>query len=295
MGNVNRFDVADQRAQALTAASEAIARGECIVLPTDTVYGIAASALQPAAIARLLAAKQRGRDMPPPVLIAEPAMLAALTDDIPYFVTRLAEHCWPGALTLILRAQDSLNFDLGETSGTIAVRVPDHEFTRELLRHTGPLAVSSANISGREAATSIEEAIEMLGESVTVYLDDGTSPGGVASTIIDFVSTSTGRIVRKGALSFETLSQWNSQLKDLPETAVSSTPSGEQIPDGAETEITTSQEESESDAAPTAEDCDELPETGDVAEPAVQSVVNDEVVKEAEGQSFSSDPTGTEA
>ena len=268
MGDVNRFDVANQRAEALAAATAAVARGECIVLPTDTVYGIGASALKPAAIARLLAAKQRGRDMPPPVLIAEPAMLAALTDDVPYFVSRLADKFWPGALTLIVRAQDSLDFDLGETDGTVAVRVPDNEFTRELLRHTGPLAVSSANISGCDAATDIEEAIEMLGDSVAVYLDDGDSPGGVASTIIDFASTSTGRIVRKGALSFEELSEWASQLKDLPEPEISSEPGTDETePDASETqshsEPLTGEPTQEVDEFETVVLDDEIPSTGD--------------------------------
>ena len=223
MGDVYRFDVKTDRSAALTAAADAISSGKCIVLPTDTVYGIGASALQPAAITRLLDAKQRGREMPPPVLIAEPAMLGALTDDVPYFASKLADQFWPGALTIIVRAQDSLDFDLGETHGTIAVRVPDNEFTRELLRHTGPLAVSSANVSGQDAALNIDDAIEMLDDTVAVYLDDGPAIGGVASTIVDFSVTSTGQILRKGALSFDELVEWASQLKDLPEPEASAT------------------------------------------------------------------------
>ena len=210
-----RFDVRDRPDEALDAAVEAIRAGKCIVLPTDTLYGIGANAFDAAAVKRLLEAKKRGRDMPPPVLIAEPAMLAALADDLPYFAQRLADKVWPGALTLIIKAQSSLNLDLGETSGTIAVRVPDNDFTRVLLRRTGPLAVSSANVSGEEPATTVDAAIDMLGDSVAVYLDDGPAPGGVASTIVDLSSNSIGRIVRAGALSHAELVEWAPHLIDI--------------------------------------------------------------------------------
>lgn len=209
------YDVRDRPDEALDAAVEAIRAGECIVLPTDTLYGIGANAFDAAAVQRLLDAKQRGRDMPPPVLIAEPAMLAALAHDVPYFAKQLADNVWPGALTLIVRAQSALNLDLGETGGTIAVRVPDNDFTRTLLRRTGPLAVSSANTSGADPATTIEEAIEMLGDSVSVYLDDGPASGGVASTIVEASQSAIGRIVRAGALSAETLREWAPHLIDI--------------------------------------------------------------------------------
>ncbi|MDN5984518.1 MAG: Sua5/YciO/YrdC/YwlC family protein [Propionibacterium sp.] len=143
-----RFDLATQRDEALRAAQAAVGAGQNIVLPTDTVYGIGADAFSADAVQGLLNAKHRGRDMPPPVLIAEPAMLPALVSSIPLGAERMIKECWPGALTLILNAATALHMDLGETAGTIAVRVPDNDDARALLLHTGPLAVSSANISG---------------------------------------------------------------------------------------------------------------------------------------------------
>ncbi len=212
-----RFDVVAQRAEALTAAREAIRAGECIVLPTDTVYGIGADPFDPAAVQRLLDAKRRGRDMPPPVLIAESAMLGALAADLDARVEALGQAYWPGALTLILRAQHSLTMDLGDRDDTIAVRVPDHDFTRALLRRTGPLAVSSANVSGALAAQSIDEAIEQLGDTVAVYLDAGPASGPVPSTIIDLTDPDAGRILRRGRLDADELARLVPSLSDASE------------------------------------------------------------------------------
>ncbi|MGO4955820.1 L-threonylcarbamoyladenylate synthase [Luteococcus sp. Sow4_B9] len=204
-----RFDVKSDTSAALAAAQAAVAAGECIVLPTDTVYGIGANAFSAAAVQGLLDAKHRGRDMPPPVLVAEAGMLEALADDLPAHALRLAEKFWPGALTLIVPAQQHLRMDLGETRGTIAVRVPDHDFTRDLLRRTGPLAVSSANVSGQPSSTTIDAAVEQLGNSVHVYLDAGATPGSTPSTIVDFVSETLGRVVRMGAIGIEELREVN--------------------------------------------------------------------------------------
>ncbi|WP_328701773.1 L-threonylcarbamoyladenylate synthase [Aestuariimicrobium ganziense] len=197
-----RFDVTDESVmeEALAAAVAAIRAGECIVLPTDTVYGIGVRAQDAAAVTRLLEAKGRGRDMPPPVLVADTAMVGALVDELTDYALGLASQFWPGPLTLILTAQEGLGMDLGDTEGTIAVRVPDHEFARQLLRRTGPLAVSSANISGQPASTSIDDAIAQLGNSVAVYLDSGDTPGSAPSSIVDFTVSSAGELVRLGAL-----------------------------------------------------------------------------------------------
>ena len=211
-----RFDVSVDTEAALVAAQAAISAGECIVLPTDTVYGIGATAFSPEAVSRLLAAKHRGRDMPPPVLIAEPAMLGALATSLGTWATALAEAQWPGALTLIVTAHPSLPMDLGDTGGTIAVRVPDHDFTRELLRRTGPLAVSSANTSGNPASTSIEAAIEQLGGSVSIYLDAGPTRDDAPSTIVDFSRSSVGQVVREGAISLETLREVAPHVVGIP-------------------------------------------------------------------------------
>ncbi|MFI5698194.1 L-threonylcarbamoyladenylate synthase [Kribbella sp. NPDC051586] len=200
-----RFDFSgDELAPAYRAAVDAIEAGDLVVLPTDTVYGIAADAFKADAVQRLLDAKGRGRDMPPPVLISVVESLDALATDVPDDGRKLAQEFWPGPLTLICHAQTSLMWDLGETQGTVALRVPDHENTRELLSRTGPLAVSSANKSGQPAAMDVYDAEEQLQESVAVYLDGGQVSGGEPSTIVD-ITGDTPRVVRLGALTLEQL------------------------------------------------------------------------------------------
>lgn len=210
------FDCHDE-AQLLAGmrhARQAIGRGELIVMPTDTVYGVAADAFSPAAVQRLLDAKGRGRNQPPPVLIGSVDTLAALAESVPEPVQRLVDAFWPGGLTIVLPAQPSLVWDLGETMGTVAVRMPEGRVALELLAETGPLAVSSANLTGREAAISALDAEKMLGDSVAVYLADGLSKDGIASTIVDATSLvrrgSDGdgavvRVLRDGAISREQL------------------------------------------------------------------------------------------
>jgi len=155
-------------------------------------------------VAALLAAKGRGRQMPPPVLVGEIATLDGLATDVPDVARRLVEAFWPGGLTVILRAQPSLQWDLGDTGGTVALRMPDHPAALALLKRTGPLAVSSANKSGSPAALDVADANQQLGDSVAVYLDGGQAPGGVASTIVDATGP-TLRIVREGAVTLEAL------------------------------------------------------------------------------------------
>ena len=191
---------------ALDEAVNVLSRGGLVVLPTDTVYGIAADAFTPPAVQALLDAKGRGRQMPPPVLIADVRTLDGLATDVPAGARALAEAFWPGGLTLIVRAQPSLAWDLGETRGTVALRVPDHETARALLRRTGPLAVSSANRTGSPAAVTAQDAYDQLGDSVAVYLDGGDAPGQVASSIVDATGP-TLRLVRAGALSLEQLNE----------------------------------------------------------------------------------------
>src|SRR5918993_1849217 len=153
----------DRRAAGLDAAAAAIGRGELVLLPTDTVYGVAADAFTPAAVTGLLAAKNRGRAMPVPVLVPEASTLAGLVLNLPEVANRLAQEFWPGGLTLVLEHAPSLAWDLGDAEGTVAVRLPDDDLARDLLRRTGPLAVSSANRSGRAAATTAAPAVEQLG------------------------------------------------------------------------------------------------------------------------------------
>jgi tRNA threonylcarbamoyl adenosine modification protein (Sua5/YciO/YrdC/YwlC family) len=183
---------------------DAIEAGDLVVLPTDTVYGIAADAFDKDAVRELLDAKGRGRDMPPPVLVSAATTLDALAVRVPQWARTLVEEFWPGALTLVCHAHSSLQWDLGDTRGTVAVRMPDHQVALEILARTGPLAVSSANLTGRPAAIEAAEAEEMLGEDVEVIVDGGTSPGGEASTILD-ATTTPGRVLRLGAISVDQL------------------------------------------------------------------------------------------
>lgn len=196
----------DQRAVGMDAAVRCLGSGGLVVLPTDTVYGIGADAFDPQAVASLLAAKGRGRDFPPPVLISGPQVMDALAVDVPAPARALAEAFWPGALTIILLAQPALRWDLGETDGTAALRMPDDPTALELLGRTGPLAVSSANRHGEPAALTCGEARDQLGESVGVYLDGGPVRGGESSTIVDATAQRL-TIVRQGALSRERLAE----------------------------------------------------------------------------------------
>lgn len=202
------------RAEGIAAAQDAVGRGEAVVLPTDTVYGIGVDAFSAAAVAVLLAAKGRSRAMPPPVVIGRQAVMEALATDIPDQARQLAETFWPGGLTLILRAQPSLAWDLGETRGTVALRMPADETALELLGAVGPMAVSSANRSGLPAATTAEAAREMLADSVSVYLDDGERSTTAPSTIVDCTGE-TPRVVRAGAVPLHELQAVVPELEDM--------------------------------------------------------------------------------
>lgn len=190
----------------LDSAALAVSQGRLLVLPTDTVYGVGADAFNPAAVANLLAAKGRGRQMPPPVLVGTKETAQALAAEISEPVRALIDRFWPGALTIIVGSQPSLAWDLGETQGTVALRMPDSEQALALLQRTGPLAVSSANKTGMPAATTAQAAADMLGESVSLYLDAGESGGGVSSTIVDATALPI-RIVREGGISREQLAE----------------------------------------------------------------------------------------
>lgn len=193
-----------EREEAIEAATQAVRRGELVVIPTDTVYGIGADAFDASAVTALLEAKGRGRDMPPPVLVSNATTLDALATEVPEYARALVSAFWPGPLTLVCRQQSSLKWDLGETRGTVAVRMPDHEVALGILERTGPLAVSSANLSGQPAALDADEATTMLGGSVAVVVDSGRTPGAEASTIVDVTGKSC-RVLRVGAVSVAAL------------------------------------------------------------------------------------------
>jgi len=209
------YDCSDQT-ELLTGmrlARASLGRGEVIVIPTDTVYGVAVDAFQPAAVQRLLDAKGRGRQSPPPVLVPGIPTLDALAETVPDEVRALVAAFWPGGLTVILPARSSLAWDLGETRGTVAVRMPAHPVALELLSETGPLAVSSANLTGQPAARTAAEALASLGDRISIYLeagrvgsDDVAEPG---STIVDATALHLPdgklRIVRHGVISDEAI------------------------------------------------------------------------------------------
>lgn len=198
------FDCADPQARAagLTAAGEAVSAGRLVVLPTDTVYGLGADAFTTSAVEALLKAKGRTREMPVPVLIGSQRTLDGIAARIPDAGRDLVEAFWPGGLTLVCHQQPSLTWDLGNTRGTVAVRMPLHPVALELLKATGPMAVSSANRSGQPPAETADAALKQLGESVSVYLDAGPTADSVPSTIVD-VTADRVRVLRVGAVAME--------------------------------------------------------------------------------------------
>ncbi|OLL14302.1 L-threonylcarbamoyladenylate synthase [Actinomyces oris] len=209
----------------LQPACEHLRAGGLVILPTDTVYGIGCNAADAGAVERLLAAKGRGRQMPPPVLVADPADLSGIVARVPEAARALMEAFWPGALTLILEADETLTWDLGETGGTLAVRMPAHELALSLLRRSGPLAVTSANPTASPPATDAASAraafpgrvrdLEELAPGSAgaarrediLLLDGGATPGPVPSTIVTLAGAyaRTPRILRQGALAHEDL------------------------------------------------------------------------------------------
>jgi tRNA threonylcarbamoyl adenosine modification protein (Sua5/YciO/YrdC/YwlC family) len=196
----------DNRATAIAAAVSALKDGGLVVLPTDTVYGIGADAFNNEAVATLLAAKGRGRDMPVPVLVGSWHTIEGLVYTVPHTARELIRAFWPGALSLVVQQAPSLPWDLGDAHGTVMLRMPLHPVAIELLREVGPMAVSSANISGRPAAVSAADAREQLGDLVDVYLDGGPSERQAASTIVD-LSGAHPRILRAGPVTAEAVAE----------------------------------------------------------------------------------------
>lgn len=205
---IRKFSMANEieRKDGLIAATAAAKRGDLVVLPTDTVYGLGTDAFNLKGPEKLLAAKGRDRDMPIPVLVGHVKALDGLAQRVDPITKALAEAFWPGALTIVVKSQPTLRWDLGNINQTVALRMPLNPIAIELLNAVGPMAVSSANKTGQPAATNVEEAIEQLGEVVTIYLDGGQTPGNVASTIVD-VSSGEIKLLRLGAISIEEIRQ----------------------------------------------------------------------------------------
>lgn len=204
-----------ERKDGITAAIAAAKRGDLVVLPTDTVYGLGTDAFSQKGPQKLLDAKGRDRNMPIPVLVGHVKALDGLAQRVDGVTKALAEAFWPGALTIVVKAQPTLRWDLGETNQTVALRMPLNPIAIELLNAVGPMAVSSANKTGQPAATNVDEAIAQLGEDVTIYLDGGQTPGNVASTIVD-VSSGEIKLLRQGAIPLEEIRLIVPNIEVLP-------------------------------------------------------------------------------
>lgn len=190
----------DTRADGLAAAASAVRSSRLVVLPTDTVYGIGADAFDSGAVQALLRAKNRGPDMPVGVLVGSWSTVDGLVLGVPPQARALIEAFWPGDLSIVLPHAPSLQWDLGQSRGTVMLRMPLHPVALELLRDVGPMAVSSANVSGQPPASTAQEAVDQLGDSVAVYLDGGSTGDPVPSTMVDFTGDDPA-ILREGAVS----------------------------------------------------------------------------------------------
>jgi len=213
------------RVEGVAKAVEAIRAGDIVVLPTDTVYGVGADAFSAEAVASLLAAKGRGREMPPPVLVPSVRTVDGLATDVPAWARDLIREFWPGPLTLVFKAQSSLMWDLGETNGTVALRMPKDDIALAVLSEVGPVAVTSANLTGQPAATTVTAAASQLGAAVTVYLDGGPTTSTEVSTILDC----TGEeyvVLRAGAITAE-------QIQAVLDTKDAASDAPEDTPDAA--------------------------------------------------------------
>ena len=210
-----RVENPEERESGLRQARDVLSSGQCIVMPTDTVYGIACDAFSPEAVSTLLAIKGRGRHMPPPVLIGNVGDVEKLVAQVPDGARAIMERFWPGGVTIIFEANPDVEWDLGDTSGTVAIRMPDHPVALELLSLTGPLAVSSANRTGELPALDADEALAQFGDDVSLYVDAGRvgslytgASGNPGSTIVDATALATGgpwKVVRYGVCAIEDL------------------------------------------------------------------------------------------
>jgi tRNA threonylcarbamoyl adenosine modification protein (Sua5/YciO/YrdC/YwlC family) len=193
------LSLSEDRERALARARDALQAGELVVVPTDTVYGVAADPFMPGATAKVFELKNRPRSLPLPILVSRPRQAWALCDSVPPGAAELVAAFWPGALTLVMPQTPDLDWDLGEATGTIALRMPDHADMIALIEMTGPLAVTSANLSGEPTPPDVTQISEQLGDSIAVYVDGGPSKEGSGSTIVD-LARRRPKIVREGPI-----------------------------------------------------------------------------------------------
>ncbi|WP_151549060.1 MULTISPECIES: L-threonylcarbamoyladenylate synthase [Corynebacterium] len=196
----------DKRELGVRTAAAEVAEGKLVVLPTDTLYGLGCDAFNNQAVNQLLATKRRGPDMPVPVLIGSWDTVRGLVHTYTPNAQRLVEAFWPGGLSIVIEQAPSLLWNLGDTRGTVMLRMPLHPVAIELLRATGPMAVSSANISGQPPATTVVDAKQQLGNAVSTYLNGGECAMGQPSSIVDLSGNKT-RLLREGAISAERIAE----------------------------------------------------------------------------------------
>lgn len=189
-------------AEVVERAAAALRRGELVVLPTDTLYGVVADAFSRTGTRRLYEVKRRSRRFPLSVLVRSPKQLNGLVTAVPPAAEQLMAAYWPGALTIVVRHDPNLMWDLGDNEGTVAVRMPLEEVTLDVIRAVGPLAISTANLSGQTPAGDAHTAQMQLGDGVAVYVDAGGRRGSQPSTIID-LTREEPHVLREGAVSGE--------------------------------------------------------------------------------------------
>ena len=185
----------------ISRAVRVLRDGGVIAFPTDTVYGVGAHAIQPAAVERLYVVKKRPRDKAIPLLLPDVDALSQVAASIPDVAYALAKQFWPGALTVVLHRAMGVPDAVTAGGATVAVRVPDHQVVRALLAAlSAPLAATSANLSGQPAPDTARGVLAQLDGRIDLLLDGGTCPGGVASTVVD-LTVSPPRILRVGEIS----------------------------------------------------------------------------------------------
>lgn len=187
----------------LRRAAALLRAGELVAFPTDTVYGVGAVAWDAAAVAKLYVAKLRAADKAIPVLLADPVDLALVAVDLTAAAMRLAERFWPGPLTLVAPKAPAVPDEVTAGGQTVAVRIPDHDMARALIRLAGaPLATTSANLSGQPSPVTAQDVAAQLTGRVALILDGGPCPGGLPSTVVD-VTGPAPRILRPGPITLE--------------------------------------------------------------------------------------------
>ena len=189
--------------RAIPTAARIISEGGLIAFPTDTIYGVAGDPFNPNSLKKIYQAKERPDEKALPVLIGSLDQLSNLVSALPDEVEAIAKAFWPGPLTLVLPKNPTLPPELSAYP-TVGVRMPAHPFTLALLQETGPLATTSANISGGPNPTLAQDVMAQLGGRIDLILDGGPTPGPTASTVAD-VSTSEIKILREGPISLSDL------------------------------------------------------------------------------------------